>query len=177
MKLIAEVVAHVKNANWSGANQVFSEIMQQKVADRLATERQTVFTENHDFTATELRTIRDALNHRNSGSGAWQRGGASRFRQRAEKDFYSKDLRVQASFGYYNKSGSQAITDVTVVILAHFDTESKGSARIVVYSPENREGKVFSYANAFAAWTEANKILRQELNKSNQAYLRTQSGD
>jgi hypothetical protein len=231
MNSFKQLVQHVKNANWSGANQVFSEIMQQKVADRLSTERQTIFKEetdgdtkyqeyfksqlkkhgydspadipddkkddffnavdkgykaknesynlkeNHDFTATELRVIRDALNHRNSGSGAWQRGGASRFRQRAEKDFYSKDLRVQASFGYYNKSGSQAITDVTVVILAHFDTESKGSARIVVYSPENREGKVFSYANAIAAWTEANKILRQELNKSNQAYLRTQSGD
>lgn len=45
MNSFTQLVQHVKNANWSGANQVFSEIMQQKVADRLATERQTIFKE------------------------------------------------------------------------------------------------------------------------------------
>jgi hypothetical protein len=48
MNSFKQLVAHVKNANWSGANQVFSEIMQQKVADRLATERQTIFKEETD---------------------------------------------------------------------------------------------------------------------------------
>ena len=45
MNSFTQLVQHVKNANWSGANQVFAEIMQQKVADRLASERQTIFTE------------------------------------------------------------------------------------------------------------------------------------
>lgn len=45
MNSFTQLVQHVKNANWSGANQVFAEIMQQKVADRLAVERRTIFTE------------------------------------------------------------------------------------------------------------------------------------
>jgi len=43
MNSFTQFVQHVKNANWSGANQVFADIMQQKVADRLAVEKRTVF--------------------------------------------------------------------------------------------------------------------------------------
>ena len=48
MNSFTQLVQHVKNANWSGANQVFAEIMQQKVADRLSVERQTIFKEESD---------------------------------------------------------------------------------------------------------------------------------
>jgi hypothetical protein len=45
MNSFTQLVQHVKNADWSGANQVFSEIMQQKTADRIEIEKQTVFKE------------------------------------------------------------------------------------------------------------------------------------
>lgn len=55
MNSFTQLVQHVKNANWSGANQVFSEIMQQKVADRLATERQTIYKEEREMTDAEMK--------------------------------------------------------------------------------------------------------------------------
>jgi hypothetical protein len=48
MNSFKQLVQHVKGANWTGANQVFSEIMQQKVADKLATVRPTIFKEEDD---------------------------------------------------------------------------------------------------------------------------------
>ena len=46
MNSITQLVQNVKDANWQGAGQVFKEIMQQKVADRLDVERQTIFKED-----------------------------------------------------------------------------------------------------------------------------------
>ena len=46
MNSFTQLVQNVKDANWQGAGQVFKEIMQQKVADRLDVERQTVFKED-----------------------------------------------------------------------------------------------------------------------------------
>ena len=48
MNSFTQLVQNVKDANWQGAGQVFKEIMQQKVADRLDVERQTVFKEDSD---------------------------------------------------------------------------------------------------------------------------------
>ena len=46
MNSFTQLVQNVKDANWQGAGQVFKEIMQQKVADRLDVERQTIFKED-----------------------------------------------------------------------------------------------------------------------------------
>ena len=46
MNSFTQLVQNVKDANWQSAGQVFKEIMQQKVADRLDVERQTVFKED-----------------------------------------------------------------------------------------------------------------------------------
>jgi len=46
MNSFTQLVQNVKDANWQGAGQVFKEIMQQKVADRIAIERQTIFNED-----------------------------------------------------------------------------------------------------------------------------------
>ena len=46
MNSFTQLVQNVKDANWQGAGQVFKEIMQQKVAERLDVERQTVFKED-----------------------------------------------------------------------------------------------------------------------------------
>ena len=46
MNSFTQLFQNVKDANWQGAGQVFKEIMQQKVADRLDVERQTVFKED-----------------------------------------------------------------------------------------------------------------------------------
>ena len=43
---VKHLINNVKSADWAGANQNFAEAMQQKVADRLATERQTIFKED-----------------------------------------------------------------------------------------------------------------------------------
>jgi hypothetical protein len=51
MNSFTQLVQHVKSANWAGANQVFAEIMQQKVSDRLASERSTIFKENAEVPA------------------------------------------------------------------------------------------------------------------------------
>jgi hypothetical protein len=46
MNSFTQLVQNVKAANWQGAGQVFKEIMQQKVADRLDVERRTIFKED-----------------------------------------------------------------------------------------------------------------------------------
>ena len=46
MNSFTQLVQNVKDANWQSAGQVFKEIMQQKVADRLDVERQTIFKED-----------------------------------------------------------------------------------------------------------------------------------
>lgn len=45
MNSFTQLVQQIKSADYASANQTFAEIMQQKVADRLATERQSIFTE------------------------------------------------------------------------------------------------------------------------------------
>ena len=46
MNSFTQLVQNVKDANWQSAGQVFKEIMQQKVADRLDIERRTIFKED-----------------------------------------------------------------------------------------------------------------------------------
>ena len=46
MNSFTQLVQNVKDTNWQSAGQVFKEIMQQKVADRVAIERQTIFKED-----------------------------------------------------------------------------------------------------------------------------------
>ena len=46
MNSFTQLVQNVKAANWQGAGQVFKEIMQQKVADRVDVERRTIFKED-----------------------------------------------------------------------------------------------------------------------------------
>ena len=46
MNSFTHLVQNVKDANWQSAGQVFKEIMQQKVADRLDIERRTIFKED-----------------------------------------------------------------------------------------------------------------------------------
>ena len=46
MNSFTQLFQNVKDANWQGAGQVFKEIMQQKVADRLDVERRTIFKED-----------------------------------------------------------------------------------------------------------------------------------
>ena len=48
MNSFTQLVQNVKDANWQSAGQVFKEIMQQKVADRLDVERRTIFKEDSD---------------------------------------------------------------------------------------------------------------------------------
>jgi len=48
MNSFTQLVQNVKDANWQSAGQVFKEIMQQKVADRLDVERRTIFKEDGD---------------------------------------------------------------------------------------------------------------------------------
>ena len=45
MNSFTKLVNNIKSADWSSSNQVFSQIMQQKVADRLAVEKKTIFKE------------------------------------------------------------------------------------------------------------------------------------
>ena len=45
MNSFTQLVQQIKSADYANANQTFAEIMQQKVADRLQQERQTIFTE------------------------------------------------------------------------------------------------------------------------------------
>jgi hypothetical protein len=45
MNSFTQLIQQIKSANYSQANQTFADIMQQKVADRLAVERQSIFTE------------------------------------------------------------------------------------------------------------------------------------
>ena len=46
MNSFTQLVQNVKDANWQAAGQVFKEIMQQKVADRIDIERRTIFKED-----------------------------------------------------------------------------------------------------------------------------------
>jgi len=46
MNSFTQLVQNVKDTNWQSAGQVFKEIMQQKMADRVAVERQTIFKED-----------------------------------------------------------------------------------------------------------------------------------
>ena len=46
MNSFTQLVQNVKDANWQGAGQVFKEIMQQKVADRIDVERRSIFKED-----------------------------------------------------------------------------------------------------------------------------------
>ena len=48
MNSFTQLMQHVKGAQWSDANRVFVEIMQQKVADRMAVVRQNIFKEDAD---------------------------------------------------------------------------------------------------------------------------------
>ena len=49
MNSFTQLVQQIKSADYASANQTFAEIMQQKVADRLAVERQSIFTETVDL--------------------------------------------------------------------------------------------------------------------------------
>ena len=46
MNSFTQLVQQIKSADYANANQTFTEIMQQKVADRLQQERQTIFKES-----------------------------------------------------------------------------------------------------------------------------------
>jgi hypothetical protein len=46
MNSFTQLVQNVKAADWQSAGQVFKEIMQQKVADRVDVERRTIFKED-----------------------------------------------------------------------------------------------------------------------------------
>lgn len=48
MTSFGQLIQQIKRADYAGANQTFADIMQQKVADRLAIERQTIFKEADD---------------------------------------------------------------------------------------------------------------------------------
>lgn len=52
MNSYQQLINQIKTANYSGANQTFSEIMQQKAADRLTAERQQVFKEAAEWNGT-----------------------------------------------------------------------------------------------------------------------------
>lgn len=61
MNSFKQLIQHVKSANWTGANQIFSEIMQQKVADKLVTARTTVFKEEREMTDAEKKKREDLV--------------------------------------------------------------------------------------------------------------------
>jgi len=131
--------------------------------------------EAFDFREADYREFRDALNHHNSGPGAWTLGyGAERYHTKVRKLEREKNLVAKRAFSYTNKSGSKSIATTTVVIMANMNTESKGSAKVYIFSKEHPDGMATSYSNMNGAATEANKTLRKELDASNQAYLRSQ---
>lgn len=130
--------------------------------------------EAHDFREADFRAFADALNHGNKGPGKWTKGSVPKHRDKIRKlEQQPKfDLRSQRNFTYTNKSGNNIIADVTVAIMAHFDTQSKGSARIYIFSKDHPDGvMVSSYNNSSGAVTQANQIVRKALDASNQAYL------
>ena len=131
--------------------------------------------EAFDFREADYREFRDALNHHNSGPGAWTLGyGTDTYRTKVRKLELEKDLTAMRAFAYTNKSGSKKLAITTVVIMANMNTHSKGSAKVYIFSKEHPSGLTTSYSNMNGAATEANKTLRKELDASNQAYLRSQ---
>lgn len=54
MNSFNQLISQIKSANYAGANQTFAEIMQQKVADRLAVERKSIFTEADELSAAGI---------------------------------------------------------------------------------------------------------------------------
>ncbi len=44
---VTDILTAIRQKDWHTANQAFAAAMQQKIADRLATERKTVFNESH----------------------------------------------------------------------------------------------------------------------------------
>lgn len=48
MNSYGELISHIKNADWSSANQKFADIMQTKVADALVGLRANIFKEGSD---------------------------------------------------------------------------------------------------------------------------------
>lgn len=55
MNSFTQFIQQIKTGNFAGANQIFADIMQQKVADRLAIERQTIFKEAADGEMTDAQ--------------------------------------------------------------------------------------------------------------------------
>jgi DNA-binding XRE family transcriptional regulator len=55
MNSFTKLIQQIKSANYSQANQTFADIMQQKVADRLAVERQTIFREEAEMTDAQMK--------------------------------------------------------------------------------------------------------------------------
>ena len=131
--------------------------------------------EAFDFREADYRGFRDALNHHNSGPGAWTLGyGTDRYRAKAHNLEREKNLVALRMFTYTNKSGNKKLATTTAVIMANSNTQSKGSAKVYIFSKEHPDGLAISYSNMNGAATEANKTLRKELDASNQAYLRSQ---
>ena len=53
LSIVKQLIEHVKNANWSGANEAFAKTMELKVADCLVLEEQTVMSEQPETIAVK----------------------------------------------------------------------------------------------------------------------------
>lgn len=85
MNSFTQLIQHVKNANWSGANQVFSEIMQQKVADNLSAVRPTVFKEEREMTDAEVKKREDIVKSMKSNADYFKK----KYGDRAQEVMYA----------------------------------------------------------------------------------------
>jgi len=142
MNSFTQLIQHVKNADWSGANQVFSEIMQQKTADRIEVEKQTVFKEGKSVG----QIMRDVRSHDDAHSGLGDR---------REKNVVADEVYKELT-GNRNKDRQRRLPHEAVVNSAIKDFLKSG-ARPAAHgkSAWHRAGKVLDKAtNAGIKWNQ-----------------------
>jgi len=96
MNSFTQLVQAVRGAQWSDANRVFAEVMQQKVADRLQQERQTIFKEEAEAFVV-YKSSRSPETESYSGP-AWSAAGITR------QATYSSRAAAQAAADKLSKS-------------------------------------------------------------------------
>lgn len=91
MTSFGQLIQQIKRADYASANQTFADIMQQKVADRLAIERQTIFKEADDsLSAAETKKKEEIVKSMKKDTSDFK----DRYGKRAKEVMYATATKI-----------------------------------------------------------------------------------
>lgn len=114
LSIVKQLIEHVKNANWSGANEAFAKTMELKVADCLVSEEQTVMSEQPETIAVKPAMPGELVSEVTPpGMEDWVKKNKARFRKqygdRGDEVLYA------TAWDMYEKGKREAVNEGTIM--------------------------------------------------------------